>query len=276
MKAHALALILIAFTAAASAAGTAHIIVTDPVQVTIGEGGIVDLGVVGPGQRIEIEISTASGYADFRGIEEYWDRMYVLPESLPRGWTSQDSLFYERKMKAFVIVPKDAYDGEYGFSLQAVEEYTGPQPLSFRAKVKVTRDVLKFDVLQDSVGSGVDQPAVYTLQLSNTGSASDAFEIEVTKGLPAAWTFKKRVFVPHNSVKRMQYEVIAADQGEFTVTFNALSISSDLIRGTDTAELVARSSLWEDMKAASRGVLLFPSIEQAVYSLIGLIASNSG
>ncbi len=266
--------LLAIFSASAQAS---RISVVDPVAENVAPGGSLSLGVVGPGQRIEIEIQRANGeFDEVNAKEELWDRLVVLKDSLPRAWQAQDSLYYEKKMKAFVLVPKDAEDGEYEFSLQAVDEYGGTQPLDFNAKVRVSKDVFKFDVVQSQVRSGVEQPAVYTLSLANTGSASDAFEVEVTGGLPVGWTYKKRIFVPHNSQRQMQYEVVATDQGEFQVSFRGTSLSSDKITGSDSAWLVAESSLWEDMKASSRGVLLFPSIEQAVYSLIGLIAANFG
>lgn len=260
-----------------SSVAAARVAVVDPVSQDITPGGSLELGVVGPGQRIEIEIQRGNGdYDSITGKEKMWDRLLVVKESLPSAWQAQDSLYYEKKMKAFVLLPRDAADGEYEFSLQAFDEYGGTPPLEFNAKVLVSKDVFKFDVLQAQVKSGVDQPAVYTLSLSNTGSASDAFEVEVSGGLPVGWTYKKRLFVPHNSQRQIQYEVIATDQGEFDVQFKATSLSSEKITGSDSAGLVAKSSLWEDMKAASRGVLLFPSIEQAVYSLVGLIAANLG
>ncbi|MFH1200002.1 MAG: hypothetical protein V1708_02955 [Candidatus Micrarchaeota archaeon] len=275
MKAFASAALFLAalFTLNANAA---HVAVTDPVSSQIMQGGSIDLGAVGPGQRIEIEITRKLGELDIEGKEKHWERLVVLKDSLPLHWTAQDSQYYEEKMKAFVLVPSDAADGEYEFALQAIDQYGGTPPLDFRAKVKITRDVFSFRILQDRVSAGAGQPALYTMTLINTGSASDAFEVEAASGLPSEWMYKKKVFVPHNSQKQLQYEVIATDQGEFRVGFKATSVSSERITATATAGLSAYSSLMEDAKAASRGVLLFPGIEQAVYSLIGLIATVMG
>lgn len=254
-----------------------HVVVTDPVMQTLGGGETLDLGAVGPGQRIEVVIETGTGVNDaITGNEMLWNRLYVNPSTLPQGWESLDSLYYEHKMKAIVIVGKEAADGDYGFSLYTYRDYAGTEPVTFKAKVHVTKAVFDFKVLDSSLQAGVDQPAVYTLKLRNQGSASDAFRIEVAGGLPSTWVYSKEVFVPHNSERDVQYEIAGTDQGEFNVKFKATSLSSTLINGEQTAGLVVRSSLWEDAKAASRGMLLFPSIEQIVYNLLGFIANMVG
>jgi hypothetical protein len=267
-------LLLIAFIGFVQAAP--HAAVVDPVLQTMQEGQTLDLGVVGPGQRLEVEIKVGTGETDaVTGKEKDWDRLYVESGKLPAGWQSLDSLYYEKKMKAIVLVSKDAPDGEYEFALRTFDEYEGAAPVVFNAKVRVSKDVFGFNVVQDGVRAGVDQPAVYTLKLRNLGSASDAFRIEVGGGLPSAWTYTREVFVPHNSEREVQYELVGTDQGEYRVQFKATSLSSSRITGEDTSGLVVRSSLIEDMKAAGRGMLLFPTIEQIVYNLLGLIAVNA-
>ncbi len=268
-----LALFVLVFAAGLVHASQVQII--NPVQSTLSEGDTVDLGVVGPGQRIEVEMLTRTGENDWQNKEKDWDRVLVEPETLPGGWRHEDGLLYEKKMKAIVIVSKDAPDDEYTFSLHTFDEYEGTQPLRFNAKVRVSRDVFQFNVVQETLSAGIDQPAVYTLKFRNLGSASDAFRIEVTGGLPSQWRYTKDVFVPHNSEREAQYELAGTEQGEFNVQFKATSLSSERIYGEDEAGLQVQSNLIEDMKATGRGMLLFPSIEQIVYNLLGLIAVNA-
>ncbi|MBU1198133.1 hypothetical protein KJ765_06540 [Candidatus Micrarchaeota archaeon] len=269
------ALILMAFVMIGIASAAPHVIIVDPVVHTISEGETLDLGVVGPGQRLEVEIRSGTGEPDFQGEEKDWDRLLVDESSLPIGWEQLDSKYYERIMKAFVIVSPLAPDGEYAFALRTFDEYQGTDPVRFNAKVKVSRDVFRFQVLQEDVTAGTDQPAVYAMKLQNLGSASDAFRIEVAEGLPSKWAYTRDVFVPHNTEQTIQFELVGTDQGEYNVHFTATSLSSAEIQGDQYAGLIVRSSIIEEMKAAGRGMLLFPTIEQIVYNLIGLIAINA-
>ncbi len=275
MKLLAIAALMLVAVYGGLAAAAPHVQVVDPVSQTVFAEQTIDLGVVGPGQRLEVEIQVGTGEMDaVTNKEKDWDKLFVQASSLPSGWKSLDSLRYEKKMKAIVLVSKDASDGTYQFKLNTEDEYEGTPAVYFNAKVRVSHDVFNFDILQDAVKAGVDQPAVYTLRLSNVGSASDAFRIEVGKGLPSSWTYTREIFVPHNSVRDVQYEVVGTDQGEYTVQFKVTSLSSEKIGGEASAGLVVRSSLIEDMKATTRGMLLFPTIEQIVYNLVGLVAVN--
>ena len=274
MKPFGIAFLIVLAVYTGLAVAAPHVLIVDPVSETIYNEQTIDLGVVGPGQRLEVEIQVGTGELDaVTNKEKDWDKLLVQPNSLPSGWKSLDSLYYEKKMKAIVLVGTEAADGEYQFKLHTFDEYEGTPAHILNAKVRVSHDVFKFNVVQDSVRAGAGQPAVYTLKLSNV-SHSDAFRIEVGQGLPSAWTYTREIFVPHNSEREVQYELVATDQGEYKVIFKAHSLSSDKIDGEDAAGLVVRSSLIEDMKATSRGMLLFPTIEQLVYNLVGLVAIN--
>jgi len=253
-----------------------HVLAVQPVQEQLLEGDVLDLGVVGPGQKIEIEISRNSNVFDFRNVEEVWDRLTVEDASLPDFWRSEYSLRYEANPKAFVIVDSDAPDGEYTFSLRAERDYNtaARHPVTFLAKVKVSREVLGLTVLSEFVRGGVEQPSEFRIKLVNKGSANDAFELEVVSGLPNDWKFKKQVFVPHNDERIVLYEVVAREQVDAQVEFKATSLSSTTIYATDSGGLQTRSSILQDMKSVGNGVILFPNIEQAVYYLMGFVANN--
>ena len=267
-------LLLLFLMLAVQLPSAATVAVQEPVASKLSEGGMVDLGTVGPGQKIEVQISRRTGESDYRGSEYLWDRLYVEDKSLPGDWTSVDSLYYETLMKAFVIVPKDAPDGDYVFSLRTERDYAGVETTRFKAKVHVSKDVLVFTITNPAAESGVGQPAVYLVGIKNTGNANDAFEVGVTDGLPRQWTYTKSVFVPRNSEKIVPYEVVATSHGQFPIKLKATSLSSGLIESTASAVLVSRSSLLEEAKAASRGVILFPAAEQVIYNLVGFVAAN--
>lgn len=276
-KKKATALLVIFLLAASLNVWASKIQVRDPVEKELygPEPEILDLGVVGPGQKIEILASRNSGEASkLRPPNEaVWDKLVVVGETLPLGWKGVDSLLYEDPMRAFVILDKNASDGEYVFETKALNTYEDVPPLVFKAKVRVSRNVLDASVSKTTVKSGVGQPAIYSFVLTNKGSASDVFEISAASGLPGTWRYVKEVFVPHNSKVLTRYEVVSEEQGEFQITFKVKSLSSPAISVEQKTLLVAESSLFEDAKSSSHGILLFPSIVQVIYSLLGLIAN---
>lgn len=247
-----------------------------PFETELHEGDVIDLGLVGPGQKLEIEIAQTSNIYDFNGAEEVWNRLKLDDKSLPLFWTSDDSLRYEANLKAIIKVSEQTQDGDYEFSLYTERDYgtAAKYPVQFKAKVRVSKDVFKLEINQKNVKGGANQPSIFLIDLINTGSASDAFNIEAISGLPSAWKYKKQVFVPHNSKKQIQYEVVASEQGDFYLTFKGTSLSSDSIFSEDSATLSAKSTLIQDMKSTANGVLLFPFLTQSVYYLMGLIANT--
>lgn len=266
-----LPLVLAVFVSQAQAS---HLVVADPVRGVYSANDVIDLGVVGPGQKIEIVVERASG-EDARGItykkEALWDKLFVASEFLPLGWVQEDAKWYETPMRAFVTVAKDAVDGEYFFVIRAFDEYEGVAPLEVRCRVTVSRELLEAELLEKTISVGVDQPALYFLRLKNKSSASDAFQVTVV-GLPSTVSVEKKVFLRHNSEEIIPIELMEGERGEYSLLFLAKSLSSDSINAGDSGLIIVFSSLLNDMKAVGNGILLFPSVEQAIHALLGLMA----
>jgi hypothetical protein len=274
------ALILVALALLLQPAAGSRVLVVSPVSQEItsaqplGER-VVDFGLIGPGQKLEIQVQRPSGErAKNLAYEQeaVWDKLFVERESLPPAWEGVDSLFYEEPLKAFVIASRDAPDGEYEFTLRTLDELEGVEPLVFRGRVRVSRAVLEVSVEPSSARAGVGQPAVFLVRLRNKSSASDAYRISAS-GLPADWRYTRDAFVAHNSEAVVPYEVAASEAGAYALRLRAVSLSSDAIRGEAGTRFEARSSLWDDLRASAHGILLFPSVEQVVYSLLGLLAN---
>lgn len=264
-------------------AGAAQVKVISPVEKTISFGGgdapQLDLGAIGPGQKLEIIAEVKTGEKSQAGQtdsekEAEWDLLEVVLESLPSGWSGQNSLRYESPMKAFVVVAKDAPDGEYSFIFRTKDEFEGVQPVTFRAKAKVARNLLDLRIAGEPVKLESGQTGIYLVELQNKGSANDVFEVTLA-GLPKAFegsTYSKSVFVPLNSKITVPIQVQAPENGEFPVTISASSLSSDAITSSETTTLFAGSSLASDLRAAARGVLLFPTAASSFYAMLGLVA----
>ncbi|MGB9577068.1 MAG: hypothetical protein ACP5O3_00945 [Candidatus Micrarchaeia archaeon] len=263
----------------ASVASAAHLKVIAPTAHEIQSGDYaqpVEIGVVGPGQKVEISIERGTGQMSNDkttfGQEAIWDRLEVIRSSLPSGWDARDSLVYETPLTAFVIVSPEASDGEYVVEMQSVDEYEGVAPIKFKAKIRVARDAFSFSMNPSSVIAGVGQPAVYSFKLKSNSDASDAYQISA-EGLPYNWGFTKSVFLPRRGEAIVAYEVVGSSQKQVSFNFRIRSLSSSLIEGTQEARLVTVSSLWQDMKAAASGIPLFPSAEQPIHSLLGFTAN---
>ncbi|MBI2445370.1 hypothetical protein HYV43_03215 [Candidatus Micrarchaeota archaeon] len=265
--------LIMALLLSVSLVSAANWTVIDPVQKTLENGQSLDLGVAGPGQKIAILSNRESGELSKNAAnpsEALWDRAVV--ENLPAGWTTEPSKLYETPFQTFVTISPAAADGEYAFSILTADEYDGLTPVTVNARVRVSRDVLAASLSQARESSGVLQPAFFYLTLSNTGSASDIFEV-IPQGLPAKWSERRRVFVPHNAAVTLSYPVTATEGGSYPFSFNVTSLSSPLIQQRVAAHLDARTSIWNDAKAASHGLALFPFISQPLYALIGALSN---
>ena len=255
----------------ASLASAATLRIIEPVQKTIEGGGELDLGVMGPGQKLELIVDrntgiTASGWSEGEAL---WDKIGFT--GLPAGWSSEDSQVYERPMRAYLEASEDAADGVYFAELTAWDEYEGAPTTRVRVKVEIKSDLLESQLLTPVVVAGANQPARFQFILKNKSNAGDAFEISVS-GLPGQWPSKK-LFVQYHSTKTVSYEVASSERGDYEVLFEVTSISSDRIHSENSGKLSVRTSLFLDMLATSHGILLFPSIEQPIYSLFGLFAN---
>ncbi len=264
------AALLIALTLGVSAA---HLTVSDPVRKTLENGQDLNLGTAGPGQKIVIMAERQAGEPSKNSAnptEALWDR--IVPESLPQGWVAEPSKLYETPFQAFVTISPEASDGDYTFNIRTVDEYDGLTPITLRAKLTVSRNVLTPSLAESTQTTGVQQPAFYYLTLTNTGSASDTFDI-TPEGLPTKWAEPRSVYVRHGSSVTLAYPVTPAEDGRYPFTFKAESHSSRQITQSAGALLTTQTNVWNDARAASHGLALFPFISQPLYSLVAFLAN---
>ncbi len=263
---------------APSIINAATVNVLTPVQQTVTSSSqTINLGLVGPGQKVEVTFDRGtqqqvsylnSSYYGFR--EAVWDKANVV--SLPQGWSASDSLYYETPLTVFVFVSPNASNGDYNFTVQFLNEYQGVEPFNVTFQVTVSTKVIQTTISPSTVYTGINQPAVYSLNIESLSSASDVFEISA-EGLPYNWQFTKTFFLPRNSNVTVYYEVIGSEQKNLNFNLHVQSLSSSLISNDVQANLITTSSLIQQMQGVSDGVPLFPSIEQTVYSLLGLVGN---
>ena len=167
-----IALLILAFSASAT-----KLPVLEPVASTVSDGGFVDLGTVGPGQTAEIIAESKITEGGTSGQGGIYDHLVFL--NVPPGWKGTDSEKYGSPMKAIVVVAKDAPDGDYRLTMEAVDEPPGEGlgNIAFTAMVHVSKNVLTADVWPDKATTGAGHPAGYYVTIKNDGVASDEFKI---------------------------------------------------------------------------------------------------
>ncbi len=249
-----------------------ELLVLSPVSRLVTSSENVSLGTIGPGQTLELVADpfvNKGGKFDDGGR---WDQLLVL--KVPEGWSSEDSQQYDDPLQAKITVPANETDGLYEISAMAVDEGGKEQigdNVSFSVLVNVTREVMSMGVSPKKAEVGAGQPASFKVTITNTGAASDAFEI-TSSGVPV-WKYKKKVFVAAHSQKVFSYEIVSGEEKELEATIKVVSTSSQLIRKEEKVRLSVRTTLLSDFKAAGHGSLTFPVLEGPIYSLVGFLAN---
>ncbi|MFH0713201.1 MAG: hypothetical protein V1931_01380 [Candidatus Micrarchaeota archaeon] len=247
----------------------------EPIQAQTGDAP-VDLGVIGPGQTIALKFSRDTGALAAinpdTGKNALWDKASVIKSTLPQGWGGKDSLKYETPLTVYVTVSSEAVSKEYMFSVGFEDEYEGTPNYIANFKINVDSNVFDAQLESKTATAGVNQPAIYKLKVKSTGQASDTFVITAT-GLPYDWQFSKTFFLPYGQEKDVYFEVIGNIQKEVPFKIKVTSISSDKITKTLDAQVITTVDLIRDAQSTTLGLPLFPSAEQHLYALIGLVAN---
>lgn len=262
-----LALIL-AFSAAFS------IDLVSPSRSGVDNGDIIDIGTIGPGQTVSILIDRKVTTGGIHGEGGFYD--LAVAEDLPRGWTSKESKLYQDPLQVTITADPEAPEGLYTMRVKAIDEGDGEElgNVSFIARVRVTWDVMDFDVSPGYKSVGPGQPARFGLTITNKGSTGDAFQVSATG--PKRWEFTKAVFVPAESSRTVYYEIVGEEEETYSADLKVVSLASDRIAEEKNVTLMIKSDLLGDYKATNNGVLIFPIFEAPLYALAGLISNLFG
>ena len=199
-----------------------------PVSAQVEQGSSISIGNVGPGQTFSVVVDPKVATGGAYGTGGAYDQLSA--SSLPTGWASSPSKLYATPLQADITVPNDAQDGEYVVALRLWDE-AGDKGLGddviFFAKVTVTHEVMDMTVSPISISTGAGQPARYTITISNKGMANDVFVVGST-GV-RTWEFRRSVYIPSQTTKTLNDEVVGDDEADYDVSIWARSTSSDRI-----------------------------------------------
>jgi len=244
--------------------------IKSPVQQTITNGETIDVGKIGPGQTLAVQINPSVTTGGILGNGGNYDKAVFV--NLPIKWKSEDSKLYQNPLQVTITADENATPGDYYANITVIDEQGGEElgNFTFGIKIKITWDVIDFKVSPASKIVGPGQPAQYQITITNYGAASDAFQISA--GGIKKWEFTKAVFLPPKSSRTIVYEISSEEEETYHARLTAISMSSKNINAEQNVTLVVKSDLWGDMKATNHGAVLFPIVETPVYALTGLLA----
>lgn len=246
------------------------LLITNPVAMEVSSGDIVDLGQIGPGQTLAIEIVPTVGEGGKLGKGGRYDIAYA--EQLPEGWSSEPSKLLSNPMQVLVKSSQNAQEGLYYFRVVAQDEGNaeGLGTFGFSGKVRVTRDILGASVDTKAKEVGVGQPARFYITIENKGSAGDTFVIEA-EGLDSV--LKRVVYVPPRTPKKVSYEITLSEQESLQIPVKISSYSSPQISASLMLSVSSKPDLFADYKACGNGLMLMPFVEQPVCSLAAFLSN---
>ncbi|MFH2100951.1 MAG: hypothetical protein ABII71_02595 [Candidatus Micrarchaeota archaeon] len=245
--------------------------VVSPVKLEVGEGDILDLGTIGPGQTIQVQIEPKVDTGGIHGKGGYYDMAQATV--LPEGWMSEPSKLYGRPLQVKITADQDAPEGDYSAKVTVIDEMDGEElgNITFTAWIHITWDVLDVEVTPAYSTVGPGQPSRFEITVWNKGSASDAFNISATGA--RSWEFTKAVFVPAKSSKTIFYDLVGYEEETYKSKISVVSLASDNIHEEQDVTLFIKADLLGDFKATNRGTAIFPIFEAVIYSLAGLLSN---
>lgn len=176
-------------------------------------------------------------------------------------------------MQVTISANPNAKEGDYSALIKIEDEQDGEKLglITLNATVKITYDVMDFEVEPKKIEVGPGQPAKFKITLENKGSTGDVFEVS-SQG-PKRWEFRKQVYVPANSKVEVNYEIIGDEEEEFETKINVTSVASNLISDQKSVQIKIKSNLIGDMKATNQGAMIFPLFEGIIYTFAGLVSN---
>ncbi|MEW6748517.1 MAG: hypothetical protein AB1295_02315 [Candidatus Micrarchaeota archaeon] len=242
-----------------------------PAVNDLADGDHIDLGTIGPGQTVYIQIDPSVSEGGIHGIGGRYDE--ALATDLPRGWKSEGSKLYQDPLQVTITADQDAPEGDYIAVVTVIDEGNGEElgNVSFNVKVHITWDVMDFDVSPAYKVTGPGQPARFSISVTNKGSTSDVFQVSTTGA--KRWEFVKPVFVPAKTTKKFYYEIVGEEEEYYSSTVKVVSLASPNIADEKNVTLLVESNLLGDYRATNNGVVVFPIFEAPIHATAGLIAA---
>ena len=243
----------------------------EPVLTDISEGETIDMGTMGPGQTVEIQLHPKVYEGGIHGIGGNYDRAYI--SDLPQGWTSTPSKLYGDPLQVKITADPYTEEGIYTIPVIVEDEGDGEQlgTITFDLRIKISEDVMDISVYPTEKSAGIGQPARFQITINNRGNAGDTFKVNA-EGV-SKWEFTKLLYIPPKSSKTITYEVAGFEEETYSTLVTVESSASSRVSAFQAITLYVYPDLLSDYKAVNNGAMLFPIIEAPIYALVGLLSN---
>jgi hypothetical protein len=243
----------------------------EPVLTDISEGETIDMGTMGPGQTMEIQLHPKVYEGGIHGIGGNYDRAYVSDP--PQGWTSTPSKLYGDPLQVKITADPYTEEGIYTIPITVEDEGNGEQlgTITFYLRVKISEDVMDISVYPKEKSAGIAQPARFQITINNRGNAGDTFKVNA-EGV-SKWEFTKLLYIPPKSSKTITYEVAGFEEETYSTLITVESSASSRVSAFQAITLYVYPDLLSDYKAVNNGAMLFPIIEAPIYAFMGLFSN---
>jgi len=263
LKRTSLAIFLLLMTSAASA----EVTLLSPSEIAISPNGKVDIGSVQPGDTLLLSFSKKTDY----GNEVKWKEISEELSVLPANWKFSEFQDNELTLTAIIEVAKSAPPNPYNLKI-AFESNSAAVPAeSVNLRVLVSENLLQTSIVNLKQETSVDQVAVFTLKVDNTGSIA-SHRVLVNSSLSSSWFNPIVVEVSPNEIKEMDLSVKPQHYGTVPFKFTLNSLNNGSIIAVYDSELNVKPTLVGKYTAALSGFPIF-SISLVPYYMINGIIS---
>ncbi|MBD3398095.1 hypothetical protein GF412_02765 [Candidatus Micrarchaeota archaeon] len=243
----------------------------EPALTQIEDGETFDIGTMGPGQTVEIQLHPKVYEGGIHEIGGNYDRAYA--GELPDGWSSQPSKLYGDPLQVKITADPYTEEGVYTVPIIVEDEGDGEQlgTFTFYLRIKVSEEVMDFSVYPPEKTAGIGQPARFQITVNNRGNAGDTFKVSA-EGV-SKWEFTKMVYISPKSSKTITYEVAGFEEETYSTLITVESSASSRVSESRAITLYVYPDLLSDYKAVNNGAMLFPVIEAPIYAFVGLLSN---
>ncbi|MBD3389380.1 hypothetical protein GF415_00280, partial [Candidatus Micrarchaeota archaeon] len=139
----------------------------EPLLTEVSPDETIELGTMGPGQTVELQLHPKVYEGGVHGIGGNFDRAYAT--DLPAGWASKPSKLYGDPLQVTITADPYTEEGIYTIPIIVEDEGNGEELglVRFYVRVKISEEVMDFSVSPLRKSAGIGQPARFDVTVNN-------------------------------------------------------------------------------------------------------------
>ncbi len=244
--------------------------IIQPIEVTIHSGQTLNVGAVGPGQPLSIDIAREVNEGGPFGKGGGFDKAYV--EKVPEGWSAKNSRLFDDPLEVVVTPSEEAKEGNYSFIVR-LEDWENAEKLgntTFKINLYVTHDIYDVYLRKELYTVGPNQPIRIPLIIYNKGNLGTVFNITLKLDKT---TQVKRLYVPPKHVGETTFELSLKDEDVYNGEIDVTPEYTNTLKKTLPFAVEVKGTFRDDLKAGGEGVLLLFVPFQPIYDFAYIVYS---